>query len=125
MASVSWTDYLYLAVGGTLSNAGISGQTFPMVLRSAMSMKWMLLLVKGNLWLIPNTNPQLFFAVLRGLGQFGIITRARIALEPVQKRVSWTHMFYDKYSKFSRDQKHLISINGLDYLEGSLFDHAK
>ena len=28
MASVSWTDYLYLAVGGTLSNAGISGQTF-------------------------------------------------------------------------------------------------
>ena len=24
----SWTDYLYLTVGGTLSNAGISGQTF-------------------------------------------------------------------------------------------------
>jgi len=24
----SWTDYLYLSVGGTLSNAGISGQTF-------------------------------------------------------------------------------------------------
>lgn len=27
-APVSWTDYLYLTVGGTLSNAGISGQTF-------------------------------------------------------------------------------------------------
>jgi cytokinin dehydrogenase len=24
----SWTDYLHLTVGGTLSNAGISGQTF-------------------------------------------------------------------------------------------------
>lgn len=24
----SWTDYLYLTVGGTLSNAGIGGQTF-------------------------------------------------------------------------------------------------
>lgn len=28
MAPRSWTDYLYLTVGGTLSNAGISGQAF-------------------------------------------------------------------------------------------------
>lgn len=28
VAPVSWTDYLELTVGGTLSNAGISGQTF-------------------------------------------------------------------------------------------------
>lgn len=28
LAPVSWTDFLYLSVGGTLSNAGISGQTF-------------------------------------------------------------------------------------------------
>lgn len=28
LSPVSWTDYLYLSVGGTLSNAGISGQTF-------------------------------------------------------------------------------------------------
>lgn len=28
LAPVSWTDYLYLTVGGTLSNAGISGQSF-------------------------------------------------------------------------------------------------
>lgn len=28
VAPVSWTDYLYLSVGGTLSNGGISGQTF-------------------------------------------------------------------------------------------------
>lgn len=27
LAPVSWTDYLYLSVGGTLSNAGISGQS--------------------------------------------------------------------------------------------------
>lgn len=25
---VSWTDYLYITVGGTLSNGGISGQSF-------------------------------------------------------------------------------------------------
>ncbi|PNX89477.1 cytokinin dehydrogenase 3-like protein, partial [Trifolium pratense] len=27
LTPLSWTDYLYLSVGGTLSNAGISGQT--------------------------------------------------------------------------------------------------
>lgn len=28
LAPQSWTDYLYLTVGGTLSNAGVSGQAF-------------------------------------------------------------------------------------------------
>lgn len=28
LAPKSWTDYLYLSVGGTLSNAGVSGQAF-------------------------------------------------------------------------------------------------
>lgn len=28
LTPLSWTDYLFLSVGGTLSNAGISGQTF-------------------------------------------------------------------------------------------------
>ena len=27
LTPVSWTDYLYLTIGGTLSNGGISGQT--------------------------------------------------------------------------------------------------
>ena len=33
-------------------------------------------------------NSELFYGVLGGLGQFGIITRARIALEPAPQRVS-------------------------------------
>ena len=28
LAPKSWTDYLHLTIGGTLSNAGVSGQTF-------------------------------------------------------------------------------------------------
>lgn len=33
-------------------------------------------------------NSKLFYAALGGLGQFGIITRARIALGPAPQRVS-------------------------------------
>lgn len=37
-------------------------------------------------------NPELFFGALGGLGQFGIITRARIALEPAPRKVAPTPM---------------------------------
>lgn len=35
----------------------------------------------------PAKNSELFFAVLGGLGQFGIITKARISLERAPQRV--------------------------------------
>lgn len=38
-------------------------------------------------------NPDLFFGALGGLGQFGIITRARIALERAPQRVTATATF--------------------------------
>lgn len=123
-APVSWTDYLHITVGGTLSNAGISGQTFrfgpqitnvyeldvvtgiklilPLIIilisvRLCMIYKinlfWIclfkLIIGKGNiLTCSAEKNSELFYAVLGGLGQFGIIVRARIALEPAPKRVS-------------------------------------
>ncbi|RVW66836.1 Cytokinin dehydrogenase 3 [Vitis vinifera] len=118
LAPVSWTDYLYLTIGGTLSNAGISGQTFRHGPQISNVYEMDVLTGKGELVTCSkDTNSELFFAVLGGLGQFGIITRARIALEPAPERVKWIQMLYDDFSTFSRDQEHLISINGLDYLE--------
>ena len=45
-------------------------------------------------------NSELFYSVLGGLGQFGIITRAQISLQPAPKMVCFrlshqkTHLFY-------------------------------
>ncbi|KAL9443787.1 hypothetical protein AB3S75_017046 [Citrus x aurantiifolia] len=36
----------------------------------------------------PQKDSELFYAVLGGLGQFGIITRARIVLGPAKKRLN-------------------------------------
>lgn len=41
----------------------------------------------------PEQNSDLFHAALGGLGQFGIITRARIALEPAPKMVKRNNSF--------------------------------
>ncbi|RWW03956.1 hypothetical protein GW17_00032853 [Ensete ventricosum] len=89
MAPTSWTDYLGLTVGGTLSNGGISGQAFrhgPQVANVAE-----LEVVTGDgerRVCSPSLCSDLFFAALGGLGQFGVITRARIPLVPAPKMVS-------------------------------------
>ncbi|XP_024932650.1 cytokinin dehydrogenase 2 [Ziziphus jujuba] len=127
LSPVSWTDYLYLSVGGTLSNAGIGGQTFRFGPQISNVFELDVITGKGDfVTCSKDKSPELFYAVLGGLGQFGIITRARIALQPALKRVKWIRMLYNDFSAISRDQERLISLNGrgekdgVDYLEGLL-----
>ncbi|KAL8102581.1 cytokinin dehydrogenase 3-like [Apium graveolens] len=124
LAPVSWTDYLYLTVGGTLSNGGVSGQTFLHGPQISNVHELDVVTGKGEiLTCSKHLNPELFYAVLGGLGQFGIITRARIVLDKAPKRVKWIRMLYQDFSSFTGDQEHLISNNKLDYVEGSLILH--
>ncbi|KAE8651195.1 hypothetical protein Csa_001352 [Cucumis sativus] len=116
----SWTDYLHLSVGGTLSNAGISGQAFrhgPQI-----SNVHQLEVVTGRGEVVTcseQENSDLFYSVLGGLGQFGIITRARISLELAPKMVKWIRTLYSDFAIFSKDQEHLISSKySFDYIEG-------
>ncbi|PQQ16983.1 cytokinin dehydrogenase 3-like isoform X1 [Prunus yedoensis var. nudiflora] len=91
LAPVAWTDYLYLTVGGTLSNAGISGSAFRF--GPQISNVYEMDVVTGHgdfVTCSPQNNSDLFFGVLGGLGQFGIITRARIVLEQHQKGITTT-----------------------------------
>ncbi|KAL2480129.1 Cytokinin dehydrogenase 3 [Abeliophyllum distichum] len=121
LAPLSWTDYLYLTVGGTLSNAGFSGQTFLYGPQISNVLELDVITGKGDFMTCSkDQNSELFYAVLGGLGLFGIITRARIVLAKAPKRVKWVRMIYSDFSIFTRDQEHLISTKGLEYLEGSL-----
>ncbi|KAL5143404.1 Cytokinin dehydrogenase 6 [Glycine soja] len=120
LAPRSWTDYLHLTVGGTLSNAGVSGQAFrhgPQI-----SNVQQLEIVTGTgevLNCSAENNGDLFHGVLGGLGQFGIITRARIVLEPAPTMVKWIRVLYSDFTAFTRDQERLISAEKtFDYIEG-------
>jgi cytokinin dehydrogenase len=85
----SWTDYLYLSVGGTLSNAGVSGQAFRHGPEISNVLQLEVVTGRGEFVVCsPTRRPELFFAVLGGLGQFGIITKARINLEPAPQKVT-------------------------------------
>ncbi|ONK71160.1 uncharacterized protein A4U43_C04F5410 [Asparagus officinalis] len=120
LAPRSWTDYLHLTIGGTLSNAGISGQSFKFgpQIRNVLQLD----VVTGNGEFVtcsPTKSSDLFHAVLGGLGQFGIITKARILLQEAPKKVKWVRAFYDDFNTFTRDQELLISMpEKIDYVEG-------
>ncbi|KAL0333772.1 UNVERIFIED_CONTAM: Cytokinin dehydrogenase 5 [Sesamum angustifolium] len=121
LAPVSWTDYLYLTVGGTLSNAGISGQTFRHGPQISNVLELDVVTGRGQLITCSrNMNSELFFGALGGLGQLGIITRARIVLDKAPARARWARLIYSNFSEFTRDQEHLISTNALNYVEGFL-----
>ncbi|XP_058090396.1 cytokinin dehydrogenase 3-like isoform X2 [Magnolia sinica] len=100
----SWTDYLYLTIGGTLSNGGISGQTFKYGPQISNVLQLDVVTGKGELVTCsPNQSSELFYAVLGGLGQFGIITSARIILQDAPQK----------------DQELLVSMAEMvDYVEG-------
>ncbi|XP_020585084.1 cytokinin dehydrogenase 3-like [Phalaenopsis equestris] len=124
----SWTDYLYLTVGGTLSNGGISGQAFLHGPQISNVYEMDIVTGKGEMVTCSESlNSDLFFSVLGGLGQFGIITRARIALEKAPRSVRWMRLMYTDFEVFTNDQELLISIKAekdkgwrLGYVEGSL-----
>ncbi|CAN6371539.1 unnamed protein product [Urochloa humidicola] len=122
----SWTDYLHLSVGGTLSNAGISGQAFrhgPQI-----SNVHELDVVTGTGEMVTcskEKHADLFAAALGGLGQFGIITRARIPLTLAPAMVRWVRLLYTDAAALTGDQERLISEHGalaglMDYIEGSV-----
>lgn len=71
-----------------------------------------------------DVNSDLFMAALGGLGQFGVITRARIRLEPAPRRVRWVRLAYTDVATFTKDQEFLISNRasqvGFDYVEGQV-----
>ncbi|KAF6161695.1 hypothetical protein GIB67_042375 [Kingdonia uniflora] len=116
----SWTDYLHLTVGGTLSNAGVSGQAFRHGPQISNVYELEVVTGKGEkVKCSEKRNADLFYGVLGGLGQFGVITQARIALEPAPKMVKWIKALYTDFSTFTRDQEHLISLEDtFDYIEG-------
>ncbi|KAJ0823954.1 putative cytokinin dehydrogenase [Helianthus debilis subsp. tardiflorus] len=125
LAPKSWTDYLYLSVGGTLSNAGISGQAFNHGPQISNVHELDVVTGRGDILTCSmDQNPELFHSVLGGLGQFGIITRARIALEPSPQMVRWIRVLYSNFSAFTHDQEYLISLHDqpqsqkFDYIEG-------
>jgi hypothetical protein len=117
------TDYIDLSVGGTLSVGGIGGQAFRQGLQVDNVLELDVVTGTGELVTCsPWENTGLFEAVRAGLGQFGIIVRARVRLVPVPSMVRIYTGNYDDLGTFTGDQLELVREPRprFDFIEGSL-----
>ncbi|KAL2896851.1 Cytokinin dehydrogenase 7 [Bienertia sinuspersici] len=125
LAPRSWTDYLGLTVGGTLSNAGVSGQSFRYGPQTSNVTELEVVTGRGDTVICsPFLHSDLFFSVLGGLGQFGVITRARIPLQKAPDMVRWIRLVYSEFDEFTRDAEYLVrqpKEDSFDYVEGFVF----
>ena len=116
------TDFIDLSVGGTLSVGGIGGQAFRHGLQVDNVLELTVVTGQGKLVTCsPSHKSKLFNAVRAGLGQFGIIVRARVRLIDVPTMVRTYTAVYPTVAALTGDQTALINDGRFDYVEGSAF----
>lgn len=112
-------DFLELSVGGTLSLGGIGSQAF----RHGPNVDnvFELQVVTGDGELVScsaTQNVALFDAARSGLGQFGLIVRARVGLIPAPPNARLYHAFYNSLPAFLSDLEKLIDDGRFDTVQG-------
>jgi FAD/FMN-containing dehydrogenase len=114
LAPPALTGYLGLSIGGTLSVGGISSSS-----RAGAQVDNVIELdvVTGGGRLVTCSNREnrdLFEMALAGLGQCGIITRAKVRLEPVLPQVRVYTIDYENSGAFFSDLRELLRRGELD-----------
>ncbi|WP_285108670.1 FAD-binding protein [Promicromonospora sp. MEB111] len=115
------TDYLGLSVGGTLCVGGIGGasQQFGMLVDNTVELQ----VVTGEGHLVTcsaEQEPELFEAVLGGLGQFAVIVRATVRLETAPAMARVYTLTYPRITDLTAAQRTALADGRFDYLEGQL-----
>lgn len=111
------TDFLDLSVGGTLSLGGIGGTSHRHGAQVDNVLELEVVTGTGSV-ITCSRGSDLFRAVLGGLGQCGIITRATIALIPAPSVVSRHKIWYPDTASLNAAQQTLVLGGQCDYVEG-------
>ncbi|HEX6341227.1 FAD-binding protein [Umezawaea sp.] len=97
------TGYLRLTLGGTLSVGGIGADYGRGCQVGGVRGLEVVTPAHGRLWCSETEHPDLFDAALAGLGQVGVITRFRIAVEPAPATARVFQLDYPDAEGFFRD----------------------
>jgi len=112
------TSNLDVTVGGTLSTGGLGASSFKFGTQADNVEELEVVTGEGHcVRCSPLENAELFDCARCGLGQFAIITRAKVRLRPVAPQVRTYLLVYDSVSNLMRDQELLMLEQRFDYLE--------
>ena len=114
-------DVPVLTVGGTLSVGGTGEMTHRYGTQVDNVLELDVVTGTGELMTCsPERNNELFQMVLAGLGQCGIIVRARLRLVPAPKIVAMRALAYDDLDLFLDDQARLTAVDSLGPMSGEV-----
>jgi len=112
------TNNLGVTVGGTLSMAGIGVSSFRHGTQGDNVVEMDVATGTGDLVTCsPDRSADLFWAALAGLGQAGVITRARLALRRAKPMTRTYYLLYDDLRRFLEDARIAMDAATWDYLE--------
>jgi FAD/FMN-containing dehydrogenase len=112
-------DFLELTVGGTVSLGGIGSQAFRFGPNVDNVLELQVVTGEGELVTCSATqNVALFDAARSGLGQFGLIARARVRLIPAPPNARLYQAFYSSLAAFLSDLETLIDDGRFDTVQG-------
>jgi cytokinin dehydrogenase len=114
-----FTDYLELSVGGTLSVGGMGGQSphYGAQVDNVLELE----VVTGageQVVCSPAQSPDLFYAVLAGLGQCAVLVRATLRLVPAPGNVRHYILYYPSVDALTADQRLVQSDGRFSFVEG-------
>jgi len=112
------TNNLDVTVGGTLSIAGIGVASFRYGTQGDQVAEMDVVTGAGETVTCgPDRNPDLFWSAIAGLGQVGIITRARLKLRRVKPMTRTYYLLYDDVHRFMDDARRAMDSGVWDHLE--------
>lgn len=119
VAPPTLTDYIELSVGGTLTFGGIGSQSFRAGAQVDNVLELQVVTGRGNLVTCSPTHRRgLFNAVRAGLGQFGIIVRAKLRMVDALPNTRFFNALYSDLGQFIADQQTLIHDGRFDTVQG-------
>ena len=113
------TDYLELSVGGTLSAGGVGGASphYGAQVDNVLELE----VVTGagqRVVCSPERAPDLFHAVLAGLGQCAVLVRATLRLVPAPSQVRHYILYYPSVEALTADQRLVQADGRFSFAEG-------
>jgi FAD/FMN-containing dehydrogenase len=112
------TNNLSVTVGGTLSIAGIGVASFKHGAQTDNVEELEVATVDGTVHRCSRREqPELFWGVLSGLGQIGIILKANLRLRAVKRMTRTYDLVYDDPRRFLEDARVAMDSGKWDYLE--------
>lgn len=114
-----FTDYLATTVGGTLTVGGVGSRTWQMGTQTDHVLDLEVVTADGKaVYCSPDCNAELFNAVRCGLGQFGIITKARLRLIPAPEQAHYHRALYADFDTFWRELNLLLDEADYECIQG-------